>query len=46
MIFSLNTLSYHSNPWGIKVWSKEERRGELGELLGVVSELLRMSPHY
>jgi hypothetical protein len=26
MLFSLNPLSYHSNPWGIEVRSKEERR--------------------
>jgi hypothetical protein len=27
VIFSLNPLSYHSNPWGIEVRSKGERRG-------------------
>jgi hypothetical protein len=33
MIFSLNPLSYHLNPSGIKVRSKEERRERALECL-------------
>jgi hypothetical protein len=39
MIFSLNPLSYHSNPWRIEVRSKGEKSGEprmLGGCFGQV----------